>query len=99
MQVDAVVHGLPSGPFSTVEYDGVASSSPEGMGEGRLKLAHTWDWVDLLSIDADEEEPPSAVDAAAMAEDSDSCIMYVAEDRSYSVIPQGARRISGHRVR
>jgi len=98
-QVDAVVHGLPSESFSTVEYDDGCTATAAKASECRLKLAHTWDWVDLLTIDGDDDAadgaqgPPTALDAASLAEESESCVMYVAEDRSYSVVQQGARGV------
>jgi len=95
-QVDAVVHGLPSESFSTVEYDDRCTTTLGGPAiDCQLKLAHTWDWVALLSIQPSELDVPNALDAASMAEegslDADTTYMYVSDDRSFSVVQQGAR--------
>jgi len=80
-QVDAVVHGLPSESFSTVEFDDRCSDHARDDAACRLKLAHTWDWVGLL----EGANHASAVDAAALSEDSGTCVMYVSSDGAYVV--------------
>lgn len=82
-QVEAVVHGLPSTAFSTVEIG-------EGCTYSGGQLAHFWEWKGADAPDGGAAT--RATDAATLAQESGACVMYVSADGTSVLFSGGCKQ-------